>query len=231
MAIGEQSKSDESDKPDESHEPDKSDAGQRRGRPGAATERLRTRDAGVEDVPALVELINAAYVVEASLVRGLRTDAADIAGKLRAGTFLVVDDESAEPVGEREPRSGMPIAPRRLAACVYLEPRGRSGYLGLLSVQPGAQGAGLGDRLLRAGEARLRSAGCLAVEILVMSERAELFPWYEKRGFHRGGTRPFSDPAKLLRSCHFVEMRKPLVPVRSARLAPPPSDLETPPPS
>jgi GNAT superfamily N-acetyltransferase len=162
------------------------------------------REAADGDGAALVDLINAAYVVEASLVRGARIDEAGVREYRRHGAFLVAEDQPAASLG------GTPATPPWLPGCVYVEPRGVQGYLGLLSVQPERQGAGLGDRLLRAGEARLLAAGCGEVEILVISERGELFPWYERRGYRRSGTRPFTDAARLLRPCHFVVMRKEL---------------------
>jgi GNAT superfamily N-acetyltransferase len=162
------------------------------------------REAAGSDVVALVDLINAAYVVEASLVRGERIEAGGVGDYLRGGKFLVADETSAAS------RGGEPAASRWLPGCVYVEPRDVCGYLGLLSVQPALQNAGLGDRLLRSGEAWLLAAGCAEVEILVMSERSELFPWYHRRGYRRSGTRPFADTARLLRPCHFVVMRKKL---------------------
>jgi ribosomal protein S18 acetylase RimI-like enzyme len=167
---------------------------------------LRLRDAGPGDDAGLVALINAAYVVEAAFVRGERIDETAVADHRRRGTFLVAEEGSTEQIAAADGRSA-------LAACVFVEPRGRSGYLGLLSVAPELQGSGQGDALLRAGEERLRAAGCGEVEILVVSERHELFPWYEKRGYRRTGERPFTDVERLLRPCHFVVMRKTLPPV------------------
>lgn len=177
---------------------------------GASPREWRLRLAAANDVTALAALIQAAYVVEAELVRGKRIDEAGVADYQRRGTFLLAEQVEARP---HAPRAGESSA-SSLAGCVFVEPRGRSGYLGLLSVEPALQGAGLGEALLEAAEAHLGESGCAEVEILVVSERAELFPWYEKRGYRRTGTRPFSDPAKLLRLCHFVEMRKPLGPPR-----------------
>jgi GNAT superfamily N-acetyltransferase len=168
------------------------------------------RDAGASDAAALVALIRAAYRVEAEIVRGQRIDDAGVADHRRRGTFLLAEEIGDGPLAERTAH-----APTlRLAGCVFVEPRGRSGYLGLLSVEPALQGFGLGEALLEAAETRLFESGCAEVEILVLSERVELFPWYERRGYRRTGTRPFSDVGKLLRPCHFVELRKPLGPPR-----------------
>jgi GNAT superfamily N-acetyltransferase len=148
--------------------------------------------ATAEDAEALAGLINAAYRVERHFVRGDRIDPEGVRQYLERGVFLVLRGDSGS----------------ALAACVYLEPRGETGYLGMLSVAPGLQGRGLGDRLLRAGESWLAHRGARAVEIRVVSLRRELFPWYETRGYRAAGTAPFSEPHRLLRPCCFVVMAK-----------------------
>jgi GNAT superfamily N-acetyltransferase len=163
----------------------------------------RVREAGAGDVATVVGLVNAAYVVEALLVRGERIDAAGVDEHRRRGLFLLLEQDLADRGGASAGAAWSALG------CVYVQPRGQAGYLGLLSVLPDRQGEGLGDLLLRAGEERLSAAGCREVEILVVSERAELFPWYEKRGYARTGrTLPFGAPDRLLQPCHFVEMRK-----------------------
>jgi GNAT superfamily N-acetyltransferase len=155
------------------------------------------RSASADDAERLAALICAAYEVERQFVRGDRIDAASVREHLAKGAFLILP---ADP----------DAAASELDGCVYVEPRGEIGYLGLLSVAPGRQGRGLGDFMLRAGEAWLERRGCREVEIRVVDQRVELFPWYCKRGYLVSGGAPFVDVGRLLRPCRFVLMRKPL---------------------
>ncbi|HVS62201.1 MAG TPA: GNAT family N-acetyltransferase [Thermoanaerobaculia bacterium] len=163
---------------------------------GAIGTRASLRVATDGDAGPLAVLISEAYRVETHFVEGDRIDPEGVRDHLSRGVFLVL------PGGERS--SG------ELEACVYLEPRGALGYLGMLSVAPHRQGAGLGHRLLCAGEEWLAHQGCREIEIYVVDQRTELFPWYEKRGYRITGTAPFIDVDRLLRPCCFVVMRKPV---------------------
>ncbi|HVQ31658.1 MAG TPA: GNAT family N-acetyltransferase [Vicinamibacteria bacterium] len=152
------------------------------------------RTAGPPDVAAIVALVNDAYQVEASFLRGPRTDEEEIASLLDTGGFLLAEG----PVG--------------LEGCIYVEPRGSVGYFGLLSVATIRQGRGLGRRLIAAAEAGLRGARCQIVEILVVNLRKDLFPFYAALGYAASGAAPFpeSEESRLLHPVHFVVMRKAL---------------------
>lgn len=145
------------------------------------------RRATAADAPALADLVNRAYAVEAFFVDGTRTSAAEIAQLIAAGTFLVLEYDGG------------------LAGAVYVEPRG---YLGLLSVAPEVQGHGLGTRLVRIAEAMCEALGCREMELRIVNVREELGRWYRSLGYREVGTAPFEAPTKL--PCHFVVMRKQL---------------------
>lgn len=69
--------------------------------------------------------------------------------------------------------------------CVHVADHGDGlAYLGLLTVDPLRQAAGLGRRLIDAAEriARERFA-CRAIEMTVVHKRAELIAYYERRGY------------------------------------------------
>lgn len=159
---------------------------------------MKVRRAGPADVPALVDLINEAYLVEAPFVEGSRTSASEVASRLAHGVFLVAEDGAGPPLG-----------------CVHVqeapedEPSGH-GRFGLLSVRPAAQGQGLGRRLVALAEARLAAARCHTASITVVSERRELFPYYRDLGYAASGTKPFPDKVRLKKPCHFVVMRRTL---------------------
>ncbi len=156
------------------------------------TNDTQPRIATAADAEAIATLVNRAFLVERFFVDGDRTNAAEIRELLSSGSFLLLEDDGA------------------LAACVYVELRGERGYFGLLAVEPSLQGKGLGRRLVDAAEAQCRAAGCRAVDILVVDLREELPPFYEKLGYARTGTEPFSEPGRAKRPCEFIAMSKPL---------------------
>jgi GNAT superfamily N-acetyltransferase len=151
------------------------------------------RTATASDVPDLLRVINAAYVVEQFFKAGDRIDWAGVSERFERGTFLVETDEAGA-----------------VAGCVYVEiqPDGR-GYFGLLSVDPARQGGGLGRRLVEAAEAHCRAAGCREIDLRVVNLRTELPPFYRRLGYVATGTEPYVD-ADATQPCHFVVMSKSL---------------------
>jgi N-acetylglutamate synthase-like GNAT family acetyltransferase len=145
------------------------------------------RRATAADAPALAELVNRAYAVEAFFVDGMRTSAAEVAQLIARGTFVVLESEGG------------------LVAAIHIEPRGT---FGMLAVAPEAQGHGLGTRLVRIAEAVCEAMGCEAVALRIVNVREELGRWYRSLGYRETGTAPFDGPSKV--PCHFVEMRKSL---------------------
>ena len=156
---------------------------------------MKVRRAQEADVPALVRLVNAAFLAEAPFVSGDRVDADEIRGRCASGLFLVAEDENGAFLG-----------------CVVLDTESTPGRFGLLAVSPEAQGRGLGRRLVALAEARLLAAGRTEVEIVVVSARRELLRFYETLGYAPVGTAPFPRPEKLKTPCHFVLMRRGLQP-------------------
>ena len=155
---------------------------------------LRFRIATEADIPALVELVNAAYRIE-TFLEGTRTDAARLGSMMQKGEILLGEDEAGTLVG-----------------CVYMEPRGHHGYLGMFAVDPARQGLGLARQIIEAAEDRFRQQGCKAVEISVLSLRTELPPIYRRYGYVETGTEPFLNIQALKpgQQCHAIVMTKPL---------------------
>jgi len=144
---------------------------------------MSVRRATSSDTIALVRLINRAYVAEAHIFDGERTDEAEIRERLARpnACFLVIDDEqNGDSVG--------------LAAAVYVELRGVRGYFGMLSVDPDRQGRGLGRTLIAAAEAHCSAAGCAHMDIDVVDQRPELPGFYSALGYSTRGSTPFSNP-------------------------------------
>jgi len=150
-----------------------------------------TRLAIPSDVPDLLRIINAAYIVEQFFKAGDRIDRAGVIERFERGTFLVEAGDDGAIVG-----------------CVYVELQASGrGYFGLLSVDPAQQGGGIGRRLVEAAEAHCRAAGCRAIDLRVVNLRTELPPFYGRLGYVATGTEPY-DAEDATQPCHFVVMSK-----------------------
>ena len=144
------------------------------------------------DVPDIVRVINAAYLVEQFFVAGDRTDVSTVERLMQKGVFVVERDE-----------------PGAMSGCVYVERRGGRGYFGMLAVDPVRQGTGLGRRLVAAAEQYVRDGGGGAMDIRVVNLRTELPPFYERLGYVVSGTEAVDEP-RALRPFHFIVMSKEL---------------------
>ena len=151
------------------------------------------RAAVQSDIDSLARLINSAFRVEQPFIDGDRTNPDGVRTYMEKGKFLLAEDAAG------------------LAGCVYVELRGDRGYLGLLGVDPRRQGTGLGRRLMDAAEEFFRGAGCVAVDLRVVSARTPLPAFYRHLGYLETGTAPFAPdvPAKV--PCHYILMSKTLV--------------------
>lgn len=137
------------------------------------------------DVPALNALINSAYrgdssrrgwTTEADLLDGIRTDEAGLRAMLANPQVTILKYEDAS----------------QLIGCVYLEKKGDSLYLGMLTVSPDAQAGGIGKRLMAAAEQVAHDRHCRAITMTVIPQRHELIAFYERRGYRpTGETEPF----------------------------------------
>ena len=155
---------------------------------------MRIRRGTDDDVPALTQLINAAFVVEQVVFDGDRVDDLGVRVYMGSGTFLVAEDAGA------------------LAGCVYIETRGDRSYLGLLSVQPTRQGGGLGRRLVAAAEGFARESRSRIMDLRVISPRAEqLLPFYRRLGYQFVRTEPFPSTLVTKVPSHYIFMSKLLV--------------------
>src|SRR5262245_8251333 len=144
------------------------------------------RIATAADAPALVALVNSAYrgdsskagwTTEADLLGGQRTDVDRIVETIaRSDNVILVCEED-----------------RALVACVQLERTGHDCYLGMLTVLPTKQSAGLGRQLLEAAERwAVAHWSPRAMHMTVIAQRTELIAWYERRGYRRTGEqKPF----------------------------------------
>lgn len=144
------------------------------------------------DIERLAKLINAAFRIEQPFIEGDRTNPEGVRAYMEKGKFLLAENESG------------------LTGCVYVELRGDRGYLGLLGVDPKLQGTGLGRKLMEAAENYFREAGCVTIDLRVISARTPLPAFYRHLGYAETGTAPFAPdvPAKV--PCHYILMSKTL---------------------
>jgi len=150
------------------------------------------RQANPEDVDSLVRIINAAFGVEKFFIERDRIDSETVRKMLNKGRFLLVEDDTG------------------LAACIYLELRGKRGYFGLLSVDPSRQKSGFGRKMVNAGEDFFRANGCRYSDMRIVNLRAELPAFYDRLGYKVTGTEQFDGPVETLIPCHFILYSKPL---------------------
>jgi ribosomal protein S18 acetylase RimI-like enzyme len=153
---------------------------------GEMTVVLPTRQAVAADAAAVTSLVNSAYrgdssragwTTEADLLGGQRVDLESIEETLRRPDSVILLLEEGD----------------LLMGCVHLERTEEAAYLGMLTIRPTAQGAGLGRHILESGE-RWAAAHWSSREIhmTVIVQRSELIAWYERRGYTRTGQRkPF----------------------------------------
>ena len=158
---------------------------------------MTVREGTDADVPAIVALVNLAYLAEAFIVSGGRVSEQGVRARLaRArGAWLVIDD------GEPRPS---------LTGAIFVEALEARGHFGPLAVDPSAQGRGVGKRLVAAAEAWCRARGCSEMELEVVSARTELPAFYRALGYADVGRAPFPEPDKLLGDAHLVVMRRSL---------------------
>jgi len=155
---------------------------------------MPVRLATIDDIPALSRVINRAYVVEAHLFHGDRTNEAEVRERLEQPNtcFLVID------AADGAPAAGM------LAGAVFVEVRGARSYFGMLSVDPDCQGRGLARQLISAAEAHAAAAQCQFMDIDVVDLRTELPAFYTIFGYVPAGSTPYAGatarvPVKMIR--------------------------------
>jgi GNAT superfamily N-acetyltransferase len=97
------------------------------------------------------------------------------------------------------------------SAALTLNLGGDRSYLGLLSVNPNRQKAGLGSKLMNASEEYCAQAGCRFMDLRIINVREELPRFYRRLGYVETGTEPLTPGLNPKIPCHFITMSKPLV--------------------
>jgi ribosomal protein S18 acetylase RimI-like enzyme len=163
------------------------------------------RPAAFADVPDLHRLVERAYRGESA--RGGWTHEADLLETPRTSAETL-----AGIIGDPDQAVLLAFDGERLVGCVQVSRlSGEVGYFGLLTVDPGLQAGGLGRRLIAEAEGWAAGRwGASRMELSVVSVRAELIAYYERRGYRlTGETRPF--PVTVDPPLRLAVMGKPLL--------------------
>ncbi|WP_199800417.1 GNAT family N-acetyltransferase [Qipengyuania gaetbuli] len=164
----------------------------------------RFEEASPKDAEDIRQLVESAYrgdsarqgwTHEADLLDGERTSMSEIERMIGAPDIALCVARNEE---------------HRIVGCVAVTAVSDSlGYLGMLTVSPTLQSAGLGTKLLRGAEEKARSMGLKVMEMTVISQRDSLIAWYERSGYRPTGERR---PFPILRDppLEFVVLAKPL---------------------
>lgn len=154
---------------------------------------MQVHPAQIIDAERIVDLINSAFRhAESYIIDRDRIDLESVQSLLTKGEFLLAEDAGT------------------LAGCVYLERRGLRTYLGLLSVAPALQKAGVGSMLMDESERRCAAAGCRFMDLRIINLREDNHGFYQRRGYVETGIEPFPSELTTKLPCHFVNMSKPL---------------------
>lgn len=145
-------------------------------------------EARPEDLAEVALLVNGAYRGEGA--RAGWTHEADLLGGQRTDPMFLTEELS----GERAPvlLCLRQVEDGPILACATLAVDGDTGTIGMLTVSPPAQNAGLGRAMLEEAELYARRHGVARARMTVIASREELIAWYERRGYRpTGETRPF----------------------------------------
>lgn len=151
---------------------------------------MKFRFATLDDVPALVDLVESAYRGEISR-KGWTTEADMLAGR-RTGP-----DDIEACIGN--PQGGILVLEEDgvILACANVAIEDGAGYFGMFSVTPALQGAGIGKRLLDEAERIVRDEWKRPLmRMTVIDIRDELIAFYGRRGYVRTGIKkpfPYGD--------------------------------------
>ncbi len=165
------------------------------------------------DINDLVQLMNRAYRGEAS-TKGWTTEAHLIAGEKRT------DENDLRQVIRK---TGSVILKYindkgQLLGCVNLQKHGQRLYLGMFSVLPEEQGAGIGKKILLAAEQHALNEGCISIYMQVISVRTDIIAWYTRHGYvDTGKIKPFIEDGltgKHLQPLEFMVLEKFLQPMK-----------------
>lgn len=164
------------------------------------------KPANPSDLQPLMALVNSAYRGESSRA-GWTTEADLIAGNIR------IDEHAlSEVLNAPESIVLIYVENNQIIGCVNLQHKGEYLYLGMFSVSPERQNAGIGRKLLRAAEEVALAWQLSVIRMSVIYLREELISWYNRNGYIETGERiPFHEDGmsgKHLKPLEFIILEK-----------------------
>jgi ribosomal protein S18 acetylase RimI-like enzyme len=158
------------------------------------------------DLSSLNVLVNSAYRGEGSK-KGWTTEA-DLLGGIRTS-----EETLLEMLNKHNAYFLKYTQDQEIIACVYLENQKTHLYLGMLTVKPDLQGAGVGAKLLAAASDFAVHNHIPKIRMTVISVRTELIAYYQRKGYVLTGETqafPSEDPRFGLpkQDLEFVVMEK-----------------------
>ena len=150
------------------------------------------RPARPDEAELLVRLVNSAYrgdssragwTTEADFLDGQRTDEQEIRRLITTEhSMILLCLQDAEIIGS-----------------VHLRKAEDAAYLGMLVIRPDLQSQGLGKHLMQAAETVVQQEWSVPkIEMTVITFRAELLAFYERRGYRRTGIiKPFPNDVRF----------------------------------
>jgi ribosomal protein S18 acetylase RimI-like enzyme len=145
--------------------------------------------ATLQDIPALVTLINSAYRGETSK-KGWTTEAHLLEGK------RTTEQELTEIILDAKNTFMKYTEDNKIIGSVLFVEKENHLYLGMLTVSPELQNSGIGKKMLAEAENHAKNLGLSSIIMTVVSVRAELIAWYKRHGYVDTGEReafPSSD--------------------------------------
>ena len=152
---------------------------------------LTLRRATADDIPAMVEVVNAAFQAEPFRTRP-RTSLEGLTGAMTRNVFIVAEVDG------------------RISGVVLTRVQGRTGYSGMLAVDPAQQRTGIGRALLAAAEEFCRASGCSEATLSTGDFNLGLVSYYGRWGYRETHREPAPPDAPFSRPFDIIHMAKQL---------------------
>lgn len=142
-------------------------------------------EATILDAEKIEKLVNGAYRGEYSK-KGWTTEA-ELLGGIRIDKSAIT-----ELITQQDSKIFIYKIHNEIKGCVNIIGKGKTLYLGMLTVDPALQNSGIGKKILRYVDQYAIQNAFQAIEMTVISKRDELIAWYERNGYSKTGEkRPF----------------------------------------
>jgi predicted N-acetyltransferase YhbS len=150
------------------------------------------RPAEKRDSARIARIVNSAFDVERPVRISDRTSVENVRELMQRGRFFVAETKYLS----------------RIVGTVFVKVTDRTGYFGMLAVDPSLQGSGIGRALREHAEAFCKRQGCTQMTLSTGDFRTELLPYYRKAGYKITGREPAPPEWPASRPFQIVHMSK-----------------------